>query len=123
MIFRSISANPGALVRDDEDDGKDGILRHLRSQFQSYSRLGDRRSDGSHITMGQSDKWLKQVQPKIFYVLDVSKENVQARIIDGRILSTVDTSILWKKLCKASIWMNFSNWLKYVQELSDTRGI
>ena len=62
VVFRSISANPGALLRQDEDDGKDGILRHLRGQFQSYSKLGDRRSDGSHITMGQSDKWLKQVQ-------------------------------------------------------------
>ena len=65
VVFRSISANPGALVRQDEDDGKDGILRHLRGQFQSYSKLGDRRSDGSHITMGQSDKWLKQVQKNI----------------------------------------------------------
>ena len=63
--FRSISANPGPLVREDEDDGKDGILRHLRGQFQSYSKLGDRKSDGSHITMGQSDKWLKQVLAKI----------------------------------------------------------
>ena len=62
--FRSISAHPGASARDDDndDEGKDGILRHLRGQFQSYSRLGDRRSDGSHITMGQSDKWLKQVR-------------------------------------------------------------
>ena len=66
MVFRSISANPGPLVREDEDDGKDGILRHLRGQFQSYSKLGDRRSDGSHITMGQSDKWLKQVQQRYY---------------------------------------------------------
>ena len=73
VIFRSISANPGALVRDDGDDGKDGIQRHLRSQFQSYSRLGDRRSDGSHITIGQSDKWLKQVQPKICLTLGLKR--------------------------------------------------
>lgn len=50
-------------------------------------------------------------------------KNFQARIIDGRILTTVDTAILWKKLCKASIWMNFSDWLKYVEELTDTRGV
>ena len=60
MLFRSISANQRE-EREDEDDIKDGILRHLKGQFQSYSKLGDRRSDGSHITMGQSDKWLKQV--------------------------------------------------------------
>ena len=47
---------------DTDPDGRDGVLRHLKGQFQSYSRLGDRRSDGSHITNGQSDKWLKQVR-------------------------------------------------------------
>ena len=47
---------------DTDPDGRDGVLRHLKGQFQSYSRLGDRRSDGSHITNGQSDKWLKQVK-------------------------------------------------------------
>ena len=40
---------------------KDGTARHLASQFDAYSKLGDRRSDGSHITSSQSDKWLKQV--------------------------------------------------------------
>ena len=84
---RSISAQPLHHKREEADDVEtrdgDGVLRHLRSQFQSYSKLGDRRSDGSHISCSQSDKWLKQ-----------------ARIIDGRMLTTVDTAILWKKLCK-----------------------
>lgn len=47
----------------------------------------------------------------------------QARIIDGRILTTVDTAIHWRKMVKANIWMNFSGWLKYVEELSSTRGL
>ena len=84
---RSISAQPLHHKREEADDVEtrdgDGVLRHLKSQFQSYSGLGDRRSDGSHISCSQSDKWLKQ-----------------ARIIDGRMLTTVDTAILWKKLCK-----------------------
>ena len=66
-LFRSISAQPAGMNNREEDtdtdpDGRDGVLRHLKGQFQSYSRLGDRRSDGSHITNGQSDKWLKQVK-------------------------------------------------------------
>jgi len=106
---RSVSAQP--LARDEEVDyvdldARDGVMRHLKDQFHSYSRLGDRRSDGSHISCSQSDKWLKQ-----------------ARIIDGRILTPVDTTILWKKLCKTNIWMNFPTWLKYVEELSITRGL
>ena len=40
---------------------KDGIARHLKTQFEAFSKLGDRRSDGSHVTCSQSDKWLKQV--------------------------------------------------------------
>ena len=67
FLFRSISAQPAGMNNREEDtdtdpDGRDGVLRHLKGQFQSYSRLGDRRSDGSHITNGQSDKWLKQVR-------------------------------------------------------------
>ena len=41
---------------------KDGIGRHLRAQFEAFSKLGDRRSDGAHISCSQSDKWLKQVR-------------------------------------------------------------
>ena len=40
---------------------KDGVARHLKTQFEAFSKLGDRRSDGSHVTCSQSDKWLKQV--------------------------------------------------------------
>ena len=63
-IYRSVSAQP--LARDEEVDyvdldARDGVMRHLKDQFHSYSRLGDRRSDGSHISCSQSDKWLKQV--------------------------------------------------------------
>ena len=41
---------------------KDGIGRHLKTQFETFSKLGDRRSDGAHISCSQSDKWLKQVR-------------------------------------------------------------
>ena len=44
---------------------KDSVVHHLHRQFQSYSRLGDRKSDGSHISCSQSDKWLKQVRLKL----------------------------------------------------------
>lgn len=67
LFSRSVSAQPQNSFSRDEDtidtdvDGRDGVMRHLKSQFQSYSKLGDRRSDGSHISCSQSDKWLKQV--------------------------------------------------------------
>ena len=62
---RSSSAQPvlssPRQEKTDVADVKDGIARHLKNQFDDYSKLGDRRSDGSHITCSQSDKWLKQV--------------------------------------------------------------
>ena len=45
--------------------------------WQEYSKLGDRRSDGSHITLSQSDKWLKQV---FFRKMDALEENVNMSI-------------------------------------------
>ena len=45
----------------------------------------------------------------------------QARIIDGRTLSTVDTTIMWKQMCKTNLWMNFSCWLKFIEEISEAR--
>ena len=41
--------------------------------WQEYSKLGDRRSDGSHITLSQSDKWLKQV---FFRKMNALEENM-----------------------------------------------
>ena len=60
---------------------------------KAYAKLGDRRSDGTHISNSQSDKWLKQVS------LTHYKYSVltQARVIDGRTLSTVDTAITWSR--------------------------
>ena len=68
---------------------------------QEYSKLGDRRSDGRHITLSQSDKWLKQ-----------------ARVVDGRGLTTVDTAITWSRMA-SSHDMSFPEWLHYVEEITE----
>ncbi|XP_023320703.1 nucleolin isoform X2 [Eurytemora carolleeae] len=81
---------------------KTGVLHHLRDQFKIFSRLGDRRGKGKHITLTQSDKWLKQ-----------------ARVVDGRNITTVDTAILFKKMSKNNAWMNFKEWNNYVQQISE----
>ena len=102
---------------------KDSVVHHLHRQFQSYSRLGDRKSDGSHISCSQSDKWLKQVRLSLtqFSGEYLPLLSHQARIIDGRTLTTVDTTIMWKQMCKTNLWMNFSCWLKFIEEISEAR--
>jgi len=53
---------------------------NLREQFKAFSKFGDTKSDGKHITLSQSDKWMKQ-----------------AKVIDGKSISTTDTAIHFKK--------------------------
>lgn len=50
------------------------------ANFKSFSKFGDTKSDGKHVTLSQSDKWMKQ-----------------AKVIDGKKITTTDTGIFFKK--------------------------
>lgn len=52
----------------------------FKEQFKAFSKFGDTKSDGKHLTLSQSDKWMKQ-----------------AKVIDKKI-TTTDTGIHFKKL-------------------------
>ena len=43
----------------------------------------------------------------------------QASVIDGRNVSTTDTAILWRRISKSHIWMNFPEWLSFVEQLAE----
>ena len=54
----------------------------LRPQFELFALFGsDRHKDGSHITLSQIDRWLRQ-----------------AGILDGKTITTTDTAILFKRI-------------------------
>ena len=56
----------------------------LKDQFVAFAKFGMPRShDGNHITLSQSDKWLRQ-----------------ARVIDNKFISTTDTGILFRKMSR-----------------------
>nr|CAD7202655.1 unnamed protein product [Timema douglasi] len=55
----------------------------FKTQFRAFSKFGDTKSDGRHITLSQSDKWMKQ-----------------AKVIDGKKITTTDTGIYFKKFNK-----------------------
>jgi len=55
----------------------------LKEQFTAFSKFGDATSDGKQITLSNADKWMKQ-----------------AHVIDGKKITTTDTSITFKKLFK-----------------------
>lgn len=50
------------------------------ANFKAFSKFGDPKSDGKSITLSQSDKWMKQ-----------------AKVIDGKRITTTDTGIYFKK--------------------------
>ena len=74
----------------------------LLDQFQMFSKFGESGSDGSQITLTQSDKWLRQ-----------------AKVIDGWNVTTTDTAIAFRKISRGSIRLSYFSWRKFLQELSD----
>ena len=58
-----------------------GKTPSFKAQFKAFSKFGDPKSDGKLLTLSQSDKWMKQ-----------------AKVIDGKKITTTDTGIYFKKL-------------------------
>ena len=78
----------------------------LLFQFQMFSKFGESGSDGSQITLTQSDKWLRQ-----------------AKVIDGWNVTTTDTAIAFRKISRGSIWLNFSQFREFLEELNNRKGL
>lgn len=55
----------------------------LRDQFEAFAKFGDKAADGKTIKLSQSDKWFKQ-----------------AKVIDGKKITTTDTGIAFRKTSK-----------------------
>lgn len=55
----------------------------LKEQFEAYGKFGDKAADGKTIKLSQSDKWFKQ-----------------AKVIDGKTITTTDTGIAFRKISK-----------------------
>ncbi|KAK9708312.1 p25-alpha [Popillia japonica] len=72
--------------------------------FASFSKFGDPKSDGKHITLSQSDKWMKQ-----------------AKVIDGKKITTTDTGIYFKKL--KSMKLGIADYKKFLDELAKAKKV
>lgn len=69
------------------------------SSFKAFSKFGDIKSDGKMITLSQSDKWMKQ-----------------AKVIDGKKITTTDTGIYFKK--QKSMKLNLEQYKTFLEELA-----
>uniref|UniRef100_A0A182N999 Tubulin polymerization-promoting protein homolog n=1 Tax=Anopheles dirus TaxID=7168 RepID=A0A182N999_9DIPT len=75
----------------------------FREQFKAFSKFGDTKSDGKHLTLSQSDKWMKQ-----------------AKVIDKKI-TTTDTGIHFKKL--KSMKLTIEDYNKFLDDLAKTKKV
>lgn len=76
---------------------------NLRDAFKAFSKFGDIKSDGKHITLSQSDKWMKQ-----------------AKVIDKKI-TTTDTGIHFKKL--KSLKVTYEDYMKFLEDLANAKKV
>ncbi|XP_058460047.1 tubulin polymerization-promoting protein homolog isoform X2 [Malaya genurostris] len=75
----------------------------FKEQFRAFSKFGDTKSDGKHLTLSQSDKWMKQ-----------------AKVIDKKI-TTTDTGIHFKKL--KSMKLTLEDYNKFLEDLAKTKKV
>ena len=79
---------------------------NLHHQFLLFARFGETCSDGSQITLTQSDKWLRQ-----------------AKVIDGWNVTTTDTAIAFRKISRGSTRLSYPGWLVFLRELAETKKL
>lgn len=75
----------------------------FKEQFKAFSKFGDTKSDGKHLTLSQSDKWMKQ-----------------AKVIDKKI-TTTDTGIHFKKL--KSMKLSYADYNTFLEDLAKAKKV
>lgn len=76
----------------------------FEENFKAFAKFGDPKSDGKQITLSNSDKWMKQ-----------------AKVIDGKKITTTDTGIYFKKL--KSLKVNISSYKTFLEDLAKNKKV
>jgi hypothetical protein len=79
-------------------------MSDLKEQFKIFSKFGVAAADGKTITLTQSDKWMKQ-----------------AKVIDGKKITTTDTGIIYKKQRKPKL--DFDGYCKFLEDLAKNKKV
>ncbi|KAJ6641990.1 Tubulin polymerization-promoting protein like [Pseudolycoriella hygida] len=96
-------ANQSGAADSNGSTPRDSAGGDFKESFKAFSKFGDIKSDGKHITLSQSDKWMKQ-----------------AKVIDKKI-TTTDTAIHFKKL--KSMKLALSDYNKFLEDLATTKKV
>ncbi|XP_012276098.1 TPPP family protein CG45057-like [Orussus abietinus] len=89
-------ATPGSKLEDGSGN--------FTGSFKAFSKFGDPKSDGKLITLSQSDKWMKQ-----------------AKVIDGKKITTTDTGIYFKK--HKSTKLGIDQYKAFLEELAKNKKV
>ncbi|EEZ99609.1 tubulin polymerization-promoting protein homolog [Tribolium castaneum] len=76
----------------------------FEENFKAFAKFGDPKSDGKLITLSNSDKWMKQ-----------------AKVIDGKKITTTDTGIYFKKLKSQKV--NITSYKTFLEDLAKNKKI
>ncbi|KDR14913.1 TPPP family protein [Zootermopsis nevadensis] len=76
----------------------------FKAQFKAFSKFGDTKSDGRYITLTQSDKWMKQ-----------------AKVVDGKKITTTDTGIYFKKFKQQKLGAD--DYDKFLEDMAKNKKI
>ena len=81
---------------------------HMRSAlerlFDDVSRFGGR--EGRMITLTESDKWMRQ-----------------GKLLDNWNVTTIDTALAFRKISRGAIWLDYTKWRQFLDELVDKKQL
>ncbi|KAK8397730.1 hypothetical protein O3P69_004485 [Scylla paramamosain] len=98
------TSTPEPKPEENGDDSGTPKAITLKEQFRNFSKFGDTKSDGKMMTLSQADKWFKQ-----------------AKVIDGKTITTTDTAITFNKFKTKKI--TFTEFEKYLDEISKSKKV
>ncbi|GAB6020380.1 hypothetical protein CHUAL_003088 [Chamberlinius hualienensis] len=78
----------------------------LEEVFKLFAKFGDSKSSGDAITLSNIDKWLKQ-----------------AKVVDGKKITTTDTGIYFKQIAKNKRHLNFKEVGTFIETLAKNKKV
>lgn len=78
----------------------------LEDNFKVFAKFGDIKSSGDAITLSNIDKWLKQ-----------------AKVVDGKKVTTTDTGIYFKQIAKTKRNVNFKEFGTFIETLAKNKKL
>ncbi|XP_067135689.1 tubulin polymerization-promoting protein homolog [Centruroides vittatus] len=78
----------------------------LEDQFKLFAKFGDSKNTGEAITLSNSDKWFKQ-----------------AKVIDGKTVTTTDTGIYFKKVAKTKRALTKKEYLIFLETIATNKKV